>query len=211
MPTASSRSPTYTRSPSSRSTSPSLTFSRSSGPTPSINGISASTRISGPRFGYRPLIEREASITAATPALTRPSALTRSRSSWSITAISPGWIRVRRSFVRRSTRAAPAVGRGLRRGRSRLLDLDVDVRIASPDVVVRLGPEREDPRLSDHRKGSGDPVPPGHPHVREVDHHDMHIRMAVDRDLHPLVRIFPVEPVRLDLDDHSGDRCVHSR
>src|SRR6266542_305238 len=53
-------------------------------------------------------MERAASTTAATPFSTRPSAATRSRSSWSITAISPGWIRRRRFLVRRSTLATRA-------------------------------------------------------------------------------------------------------
>src|SRR5207247_2006512 len=48
---------------------------------------------------------------------TSPSAATRSRSSWSITATSPGWIRRRRFLVQRSTRATRAavpLGRGRR-------------------------------------------------------------------------------------------------
>src|SRR3989442_3858420 len=53
-------------------------------------------------------MERAASTTPATPFSTRPSAATRSRSSWSITAISPGWIRRRRFLVRRSTLARRA-------------------------------------------------------------------------------------------------------
>src|SRR3954468_22236018 len=69
-------------------------------------------------------MEREALTTPATPASTRPSAERRSRSSWSITAISPGWIRRSRFFVLRSTRAVPAAGRARReRSRSRFRGL----------------------------------------------------------------------------------------
>src|SRR5437667_6397413 len=75
-------------------------------PTPSTSGTPRSTRISGPRFGYRPLIDRAAFTTAETPLSASPSALTRSRSSWSMNATSPAWTRRRRFLVRRSTRAA---------------------------------------------------------------------------------------------------------
>src|SRR2546425_8271951 len=53
-------------------------------------------------------MEGAASTTAATTFSTRPSAATRSMSSWSITATSPGWIRRRRFLVRRSTLATRA-------------------------------------------------------------------------------------------------------
>jgi hypothetical protein len=54
-------------------------------------------------------------------------------------ATSPGLIRLRRFFVRLSTRARPVTGRARRdRSRRRLLDFDVDVRISSVKIVVDL-------------------------------------------------------------------------
>src|SRR5213078_2345804 len=55
----------------------------------------------------RPEIDSPAFTTAATPAPTSPSAATRSRSRWLMTAMSPGWSRFTRSLVRRSIRAVP--------------------------------------------------------------------------------------------------------
>src|SRR4029077_11670316 len=49
----------------------------------------------------------ETFTTAATPQPTRASALTRSRSTWSITATSPGRRRLVRFLVRRSSRTQP--------------------------------------------------------------------------------------------------------
>ena len=83
-----------------------------------------STNRSGPRFGYRPLIDLAPFTTPPTPAAISDSAETRSRSSWSITATSPGCSRWTSRFVRPSTRARPPWGLGRRSGRlSRLLDL----------------------------------------------------------------------------------------
>ena len=67
----------------------------------------AATTRSGPPFGYRPEIDWSAFTIAATPAASRLSAATRSRSRWSMTAMSPLPIRVARSFVRGPTRATP--------------------------------------------------------------------------------------------------------
>jgi hypothetical protein len=64
-------------------------------------------RISGPRFGYRPEMLGAALTTAATLVPTSASALTRSMSTWSMTAMSPGRSRFVRFFVRRSKRAVP--------------------------------------------------------------------------------------------------------
>src|SRR5215218_4844866 len=75
-------------------------------------------------LGYRPLIERAAFTTPPTSAMTSASAETPSRSSWSITAISPGATRWTSRLVLGSTRARPPWGFGRRRGRrSRLLGL----------------------------------------------------------------------------------------
>src|SRR5262245_35482392 len=75
-------------------------------------------------FGYRPLIERAAFTTPPTSAVTSASAETPSRSSWSITAISPGATRWTNRLVFGSTRASPPWGRGRRSGRrSRVLGL----------------------------------------------------------------------------------------
>jgi uncharacterized protein YbaP (TraB family) len=60
----------------------------------------AATMMSGPRLGYRPLTDGRTLITAPTSQATRASALTRSRSRWSITAISPGLIRLVKFLVR---------------------------------------------------------------------------------------------------------------
>ena len=58
--------------------------------------------------GSGPVIDSAALTTPAAPASIRLSAATRSRSWWSMTAISPGWSRLARSLVRRSTRAGPS-------------------------------------------------------------------------------------------------------
>src|SRR5882672_9106472 len=52
-------------------------------------------------------MDEDAFTTATTPASMRASAATRSRSEWSITAISPGSSRWTRFLVRRSTRHRP--------------------------------------------------------------------------------------------------------
>src|SRR5438067_13312352 len=67
----------------------------------------AETRISGPRFGYRPEMLGAALTTAATRQATSESALTRSTSWWSMTAMSPGRSRLVRFLVRRSSRTVP--------------------------------------------------------------------------------------------------------
>ena len=77
------------RPPSRVSRSPSCTSVKICSPTSSISGIPASSRRPGPRFGYRPDTDGTALTTAATSALTSASALTRSRSVWWMTAISP--------------------------------------------------------------------------------------------------------------------------
>ena len=51
-------------------------------------------------------------------------------------------------------------------------DLDVDVRVPSWDVVVDLGPEREDPRVPEHRQRSEHTIPRVDAHRSEVDESD---------------------------------------
>ena len=62
---------------------------------------------SGPRFGKRPEIDAEAFTTPATPASIRARAVARSRSRWSMTAMSPGRRRGIRAREFRPTRAGP--------------------------------------------------------------------------------------------------------
>src|ERR687885_2032648 len=78
--------------------------------------------ICGPRFGYRPEMLHAALTTAAGRHPTRDCAATASMSMWSMIATSPGWRRLVRFFVRRSTRAGPVTpgppsGAGRRRSR----------------------------------------------------------------------------------------------
>ena len=98
---------TNTSSPAMVIRSPSAMSSITARPTPSSTLMPAAGRSSGPGFGYRPEMQSAAFTTAATPAVSRLSVATVSRSSWSMTAISPGSRRLARSFVRRSTRAMP--------------------------------------------------------------------------------------------------------
>ena len=70
-------------------------------------GHPGATRISGPRFGVAAGGARRGVDDAATPQATSASALTRSMSTWSMTAMSPGRSRPVRFFVRRSSRAVP--------------------------------------------------------------------------------------------------------
>src|SRR4051794_17207899 len=62
----------------------------------------ASRRICGPRLGYRPEMLGATLITPLTPQDTSASALTRSRSTWSMIAISPWFSRLVRNLVRLS-------------------------------------------------------------------------------------------------------------
>src|SRR5215472_494315 len=119
-PVATASSPRYSVSPCSRTAFPSDTSWNTSGPAWSSSGIPASTRSCGPVLGYRPLMLAAALTTAAACRCNSASALTRSRSSWSMMAISPGVSRLVRFFVRRSRRAGPltpgrssALGRGV--------------------------------------------------------------------------------------------------
>ena len=77
-----------------------------------MTGMPASSSSCGPRFGYRPVMLIEALTTAATFRLISSSALTRSRSEWSMTAISPGLSRLVMFFVLRSTRATATMPGG---------------------------------------------------------------------------------------------------
>ena len=61
----------------------------------------------GPGFGKRPELDGETLTTARTPESASSSAETRSRSTWSMIARSPGRSRLTRSFVRRPSRAVP--------------------------------------------------------------------------------------------------------
>src|SRR5439155_20129415 len=90
--------------------------SRSSGR--STRWMPACTSSNGPMFGYVPLDDGRQLRTAATPAATRSSAETRSRSRWSMTATSPGTRRLTRTLVRRPSRAGPATTRAGRSARS---------------------------------------------------------------------------------------------
>ena len=80
VPLATTWSPRYSVSSSSRTTAPSATRTITSGPTPSMTGIPASSSSCGPRFGYRPVMLIETLTTAAIFRLISSSALTRSRS-----------------------------------------------------------------------------------------------------------------------------------
>src|SRR5580693_8187298 len=67
----------------------------------------ASSSSRGPRLGYRPVIDLAALTTAAGRQEISSSADTRSRSAWSMIAMSPGASRLTRTLVRRSTLATP--------------------------------------------------------------------------------------------------------
>src|SRR5439155_16745700 len=84
----------------------------------STRWMPAWTSSSGPMFGYVPLDDGRQLSTAATPAVTRSSAETRSRSRWSMTATSPGTRRLTSTLVRRPSRAGPATTRTGRSARS---------------------------------------------------------------------------------------------
>jgi hypothetical protein len=109
-PIATNAPSTNRRSPSSVAVDPSASVI-TSGPTLSSSAIPASRIMSGPRFGYRPVIDAAAFTTATIRRSASASAATRSRSAWSITAISPGLSCLVRSFVRRPTRTVPVTGR----------------------------------------------------------------------------------------------------
>src|SRR6266498_1276449 len=111
-PLATASPPRYTVSASIRTTSPSRSRSNSTSPRSSISGMPACTSTSGPRLGYRPEIDGLALSTAATPTATSESAATRSRSTWSMTAMSPGRSRPTRRLVRRSSRTVPVTTPG---------------------------------------------------------------------------------------------------
>ena len=87
--------------------SPSPTFSNRSAPGASISRTPPRTRRSGPGFGYRPVCESETFTTTRTPDSSSSSAETRSRSVWSMIAMSSAESRRTRCFVRRSRRACP--------------------------------------------------------------------------------------------------------
>src|SRR5215469_10218165 len=93
-------------------TAPSLILIIASVPTSSSSGMPASSSSRGPRFGYLPVMDFAAFTTAATRQSISSSALTRSRSAWSMTAMSPGFSRLTRTFVRGSTRATPTMPGG---------------------------------------------------------------------------------------------------
>ncbi len=93
--------------PRTLSSSPSVTESKSGAPGASINRIPPRTRVSGPGLGNRPLCESATLTTTRTPDSSSSSAETRSRSVWSMIAMSSGESRLTRCFVRLSIRALP--------------------------------------------------------------------------------------------------------
>src|SRR4029453_3696540 len=134
-------------------------------------------------------MERPALTTAAPPRSTKPSAATRSRSSWSMTAISPGWILRRRFFVRRSTRARCAVDRVLRRAtrRANLLHLEVDVGHSRTNIVVYVRLEREHARGPEGRPPGLDQLALPDSNIGEVDHDHSEPRPSSWADDHAIV------------------------
>src|SRR5436309_1421093 len=129
-----------------------------------------------------------------------------------MTAISPGWIRLRRVLVRPSTRARPAAGLARRpTSLMRLRDLDVDVGIASSHVVVHLRPEGEDPWVSDHGEGSEDSLARVNADAPQVDHDHREVAAPVRPDGDPQVGISTIELILLDPDDPAGDRGTERR
>src|SRR4051794_37927089 len=105
----------------------------------------ASTRIPGPRFGYLPDVLGAALTTAPTLPATSESALTRSTSTWSMTAISPGRSRLVRFLVRRSTRAVPVTPGAVADARPRRR---VPMRMVA---MVPRGPGCPDPTRTSYR------------------------------------------------------------
>src|SRR4051795_5862975 len=98
--------------------------------------------------------------TASAPRATRASALTRSMSVWSITAISPGWSRLVRFFVRRSRRGPPARGAPPARGGRRAVGvfLAPPVEAGHAGQVARAGAGGS-PGREPHRTGFRDDDP----------------------------------------------------
>ncbi len=135
VPLATTLSPTSRSPPTTETSWPSRRSCMTSLPTLSISGIPASTRISGPRLGYRPEMEDAAFTTAAGRQARRASALTLSMSWWSMTAISPGRSRLVRFFVLGSTRTVPRTP-GLSGSRARWRGI---LRGISPIVPCRDG------------------------------------------------------------------------
>src|SRR4051794_34379590 len=143
-PETSSSPPRQTSPPRTSIASPSLRASKARSSGRSTRWMPAWTSSSGPMFGYVPLDERRQLRTAATPAATRSSAETRSRSLWSMIAISPGARRLTISFVRRPRRTLPATVRASRRGCS--VAAAVVVRGAA-DMRGESTPVREDANM----------------------------------------------------------------
>src|SRR5919108_2778236 len=191
---------------------PSFTFFMRSFPTPSTSVTPALSRIRGPSVGYRPVIEGLALITARTPRATTASAATRSRSSWSITAISPGWIRATSRFVRASTRATASSRPGLTRRVASLNatpHLEVHVGEGAPNVSIDLRLERERADPSKHGQRSHDPIAALQRHPPEVDHHHPPPRIGGGGDGHPDIGIPAVQTIPLHVPNRAGDRSQH--
>src|SRR5699024_9367352 len=93
----------YTVAPSMRTCAPSV-IAMICEPRSSMSGMPASRRIAGPRLGYLPEVDFAALSTARGFFATRASALTRSMSTWSMIAISPGCRRLVSALVDASTR-----------------------------------------------------------------------------------------------------------
>src|SRR5918992_1175583 len=200
------------RSPWTRTEEPSFTFFVRSLPTPSTRVTPARSRMSGPSVGYRPVIDGLALTTARTPRATSPSAATRSRSSWSITAISPGRSRPRRRLVRGSTRARAISRADLARrvvSLSATSDLDVDVGERSPNVPIDLRFEGKRAGPSDHGRRCLHPVAALQRHPPQMDHHDPTSGIRVWSNGHPDVGISSVQTIPPHVPDRTVDRGKH--
>src|SRR6185312_12719778 len=105
--------------------SPSCTSSKMSAPSTSMRRIPPRTSASGPGLGKRPDCDSATLTTTRTPDSSSASADTRSRSVWSMIAMSSAERRLTRFFVRRSSLAWPVsstklIGRSLAHAREEL-------------------------------------------------------------------------------------------
>src|SRR5918996_1824297 len=200
------------RSSSMRTEEPSFTFWVRSFPTPSTSVTPARSRMSGPSVGYRPVIDGLAFTTVRTPRATSPSAATRSRSSWSITAISPGRIRPMSRLVLGSTRATASSRPALARrvvSLSAMSDLDMYMGEQTANVTIDLRLERKGTPPSDHGRRGLHSVSASHRHPPQMDQHHPTTRIGVGRNGHPDVGIPTVETIPLHVAHRSVDRGVN--
>jgi hypothetical protein len=82
----------------------------------------------------------------------------------------------------------------------------MDVRVPPSDVPVDLGLEREPPGHSDQRLRRGHPFALSDLEGADVEQDHQEARLRVGSDLHPHVRIVPVQPVPVHPDDDAIDR-----